>query len=260
MTEQNIFQKGYHKIKDYFSSGNNNQKQLQKQINLQELTLLQDQDNRNFTLGGLLSCLETIAFKETNSAPNFIKKYDGYNPKSVQDKKDLDKLIIQLRLQSKSFQNMYQEFTDDGRDYWYPDNLSREQIIEDISKWRVLVRPNYRQYYDNIIYLLEGEEEKIRYPKLNLNKKENERACCSPNKQIKLIPPNIAYINLRRKIVKNNYLKNKPFDNTLKLYKTEHCDSAFEKINERYRKALERHGDSCNCDECLGTLEIFNNY
>ena len=247
------------KVKNFFVPNSNNQMQLDQQINLQELTLLQDQDNRNFTLGGLLSCLETIAFRELNSPNNFIKKYDGYNPKSVQDKKDLDQLIIQLRIQSKAFHNMYQEFTDDGKEYWFPDNLSREEIIEDIKKWRVKVRADIRQYYDNIIYILEGEEERVKYPKLKVSKTNSEKASCSPRKLIKIIPPNIAYINLRRKIIKNNYLKNKPFDNNLKLYGKEHCDSAFEKMNERYKKALERHGDYCNCDTCIGTVEIFKN-
>lgn len=257
---ENILKRGYNKVRSFFSSNNNDQMQLDKQINLQELTLLQDQDNRNFTLGGLLSCLETIAFKESNSPNNFIKKYDGYNPKSVQDKKELEQLIIQLRIQSKAFHNMYQEFTNDGQDYWFPDNLSREEIINDIGKWRVKVRADFRQYYDNIIYLLKGEEERIKYPKLKFNKKDGEKASCSPRKQLKIIPPNISYINLRRKIVKINYLRDKPFDNTLRLYAKEHCDSAFEKINQRYKKAIEQHEDSCNCDVCIGTIEIFNNY
>ena len=35
---------------------------LQVELDLHKIEQLQDQDNRNFTLGGILSCLETIVF------------------------------------------------------------------------------------------------------------------------------------------------------------------------------------------------------
>lgn len=230
------------------------QAQSQSQLDLQKIVELQDQDCRNFTLGGLLSCLETIAYKES---PNFQKKYDGYNPKSVQEKKDIDKLIIQLRLQSKSFQNMYSEYTEMNDDnYWFPDNLSKDQIISDITSWKKKVKPQYKVYYDNIINLLNGNEEDIYYP--NLPKKKYAKASCDPKMQIKLIPPNIAYINLRRKIVKMNFKEGKQFDNTLKLYKTKHIDPNFEKINERYKKQLEKHDENCICENCLINIDCYN--
>lgn len=71
--------------------------QIDSQADLQKIVALQDQDCRNFTLGGLLSCLEIIAFRESQ---NFEKKNDGYNPKSIQEKKNTDQLIVQLRIQS----------------------------------------------------------------------------------------------------------------------------------------------------------------
>ena len=184
------------------------------------------------------------------------KKYDGYNPKSVQDKKNIDQLITQIRIQSKSFQNLYEECCDKYGDYWFPDNLNREEIINDISFWKKLVDPKYKVYYDNIIHILEGEEEKVEYPKLKRIKKEG-RASCDPEKQLKLIPPNIAYINYRRKIVKKNYLEKNAFNNNLELYKEDHCDPAFEKMNKRYKKALESHDENCICDDCCPTIDSF---
>ena len=231
--------------------------QEQEQIILQTIVQLQDQDNRNFTLGGLLSGLETIAYLQLSDSGKyrFRKKYDGYNPKSVQDKKNIDQLITQIRLQSKSFHNLYDECCDkNGGNYWYPDNLSKEDIISDIKKWKKLVAPDYKVYYDNIINILEGEDEKVYYPKLKRTNKEG-RASCDPQKQLKLIPPNIAYINYRRKIVKKIYLKNKTFNNKLELFKDEHCDSVFEKMNERYKKALESHNKNCICEDCCPTTE-----
>ena len=227
--------------------------QMQNQINRQQIVELQDQDNRNFTLGGLLSCLETIAYK-LNPKQIFRKKYDGYNPKSVQEKKTIDQLIIQLRLQSKSFHNLYDECCDKYEQYWYPDNLSKDNIIGDITNWKKEVPPQYKVYYDNIINILQGEDEKVTYPSFKKVKK-GERASCDPNKQLKLIPPNIAYINYRRKIVKLNYLNKKKFDNTLKLNSNDHIDKAFEKMNERYKKAIEEHNSSCICEDCCPMIE-----
>lgn len=239
------------------SNGQLGKAQMQQQINLQEIIRLQDQDCRNFTLGGLLSGLETIVYIQLPKKQQeiFRKKYDGYNPKSVQDKKNIDQLITQIRLQSKSFHNLYDECCNKNGNYWFPDNLSVEEIISDISKWKKLVRPEHKIYYDNIINILEGDDDKVVYPKLKRINKE-ERASCDPEKLVKLIPPNIAYINYRRKIIKKNYLENKPFNNKLELYRNEHCDSAFEKMNERYKKNFERHDQNCICESCCPSPEL----
>ena len=250
----NFIKRSYNTVKNFFKG--NEQISIQKQVDLQKLVQLQDQDNRNFTLGGILSCLETIAFKISPS-PNTPKKYDGYNPKSVQERKSLEQLVTQLRIQSKAFKNMYDECVDTHDNYWFPDNLSKEDIIEDIKKWKKLVTPQYKAYYDNIIYIFTEEEDKIYYPPIK-NIKNEKRASCDPEKQLKLIPPNIGYINYRRKLVKRDFLKGKQFDNTIKLYQEKHCDSAFEKMNERYKKALEKHGDFCDCEICICSVKFYN--
>jgi hypothetical protein len=208
---------------------------LQVELDLHKIEQLQDQDNRNFTLGGILSCLETIAFLFDN---NIKKKYNGYNPTSIQDKKTLEQLIIQLRIQSKAFQNMYEECIDKSGEYQFPSNLPKTEIIEDIKQWKKVVEANYKEYYDNIIYLFEGQEEKIHYPPIN-HKRQNP--VCNPEKQIKLIPPNIAYINLRRKLVKDDYMNGRTFDNNLQLYKEKHYDPRFEEMIETYKKGLENN-------------------
>ena len=71
------------------NNGQSNKVQMQQQINLQEIIRLQDQDCRNFTLGGLLSGLETIVYIQLPKSQQeiFKKKYDGYNPKSIQEMK-----------------------------------------------------------------------------------------------------------------------------------------------------------------------------
>ena len=208
---------------------------LQVELDLHKIEQLQDQDNRNFTLGGILSCLETIAFLFDK---NIKKKYNGYNPTSIQDKKTLEQLIIQLRIQCKAFQNMYEECIDKSGEYKFPSNLSKTEIIEDIKQWKKVVEPNYKEYYDNIIYLFEGQEEKIHYPQINYKR---QNPVCNPEKQLKLIPPNIAYINLRRKLVKDDYMNGRTFDNNLQLYKEKHYDPRFEEMIERYQKALENN-------------------
>lgn len=249
----NFFSRGYNYIKNKIRGEDKMRYQIDSQADLQKIVDLQDQDCRNFTLGGLLSCLETIAFRESQ---NFKKKYDGYNPKSIQEKKNTDQLIIQLRIQSKAFQNMYGECLDMNNDeYWFPSNLTKIDIINDIKFWKKKVPAKYRKYYDNIIYLFEGEDEKIDFPKLRINKEK--KAFCDPHLQIKLIPPNVSYINLRRKMVKKNYLEGKPFDNELKLYQKNHIDPAFEKMNERYKRELERHSEDCVCDQCNPYIDCF---
>lgn len=252
--QENFLKRGYNYIKNKIKGEGLMENQAQTQVNKQEIVFLQDQDCRNFTLGGLLSCLETIAYIQS---PDFQKKYDGYNPKSVQETKDLNQLIIQLRIQSKAFQNMYNECLEKNNDkYWFPSNLTKKDIIDDIKTWKKKIPPQYKVYFDNLIYLFDGEEEKIFYPKLRINK--NQKASCNPHLQIKLIPPNIAYINLRRKIVKKNYLEGKHFDNELKLYQNNHIDPAFEKMNIRYKRELEKHHKDCSCTQCNPYPECFD--
>lgn len=250
--QDNLFSRGFNYIKNKIRGEDKMKYQIESQANLQEIVALQDQDCRNFTLGGLLSCLETIAFRESN----FEKKYDGYNPKSIQEMKNIDQLIVQLRIQSKAFQNMYDECLDmNNGEYLFPSNLTKIDIINDINCWKKQVHSKYRKYYDNIIYLFEGKDEKIYYPKLKINKEK--KAFCDPHLQIKLIPPNVSYINLRRKMVKKNYLEGKPFDNELKLNQKNHIDPAFEKMNERYKRELERHSEDCSCYQCNPYIDCF---
>ena len=225
--------------------------QKQKMVNAQKILELQNQDTRNFTLGGLLSCLETIAFRYD---PKFKKKYDGYNPKSFQDKKNIIQLITQLRIESKAFRLMYEECIDKYNNYWFPDNLSKKDLLNDIKKWKHKIPAQYQIYYDNIINLFEGNMDDIYFPKIN-SQTNNQKASCDPNLQIKTIPPNIAYINLRRKLVKKQFLQNQKFDNTLKLYMDKHCDSTFEEMNERYRNLLEKHNELCTCDICVNSAD-----
>lgn len=231
-----------------YASKTNGSTSIMSQIDIQELVKLQDQDNRNFTLGGILSCLETIASKYDT---NIIKKYNAYNPTSVQDKKNIEQLIVQIRLQTKAFQNLYGECVDKYNYYWFPDNLNKDSIIKDVDRWKKKVEPQYKIYFDNIIYLFEGNDEKIFFPKI---KNKGEKASCDPKKQLELIPPNVSYINLRRKRVKKDFIEGKTFNNKLELFKSEHHDPTFEKINERYKKALSKHNEHCICSECVDDL------
>jgi len=146
--------------------------QVQQQIDLQTMVQLQEQEYRNFTLGSLLSGLETIAYLQLSDLQkySFTKKYDYYNHKFVQYLKNIDQLITEIRIQSKSFHILYDEYCDKNYgNNWFPDNL-REDIISDIIYWKKLVAPKYKIYYDNIIYILKGEGEKVEYPKINKNK------------------------------------------------------------------------------------------
>ena len=50
----------------------------------QKIVQLQEQGIINLTLGRLLSCLETIAYRYDQK---LVKKYDGYNPNQFKKKK-----------------------------------------------------------------------------------------------------------------------------------------------------------------------------
>ena len=61
---------------------------------------------------------------------------------------------------------MYSECIDKYGYYWFPDNLPKNNIINDIYKWKIIVPPNLRIYYDNIILLFEGRVNEIHFPKI----------------------------------------------------------------------------------------------
>lgn len=68
----NFFSRVYNYMKNKIRGEDKMRYQIDSQADLQKIVALQDQDCRNFTLGGLLSCLETIAFRESQNFKKII--------------------------------------------------------------------------------------------------------------------------------------------------------------------------------------------
>ena len=131
------------------------------QMLLNKQGFVQTQNDINLTLRGLLYLLETIAYRHGA----FHKKYDGCKPNSLRFE-SINQLINHLRVKSKAFHLLYKEFCEQFGHYSFPDNLNEEEIINDITCWKNYVPSEYKIYYDNVIYILCGRDEKVFYPEI----------------------------------------------------------------------------------------------
>ena len=75
-----------------------NQKKIQIQ-NKQTIAQKQAQNHIDLILRGFLYYLETIAHREGQ----FKRKFDNFNPNSIQGKENMNKLINHLRVKSRLF-------------------------------------------------------------------------------------------------------------------------------------------------------------
>ena len=210
---------------DYRPWESNVQKQIQ--ITKQTIAQIQAKNNIDLTLGGILYYLESIAYRQGK----FKRKFDKYNPNSIQGKENMNQLINHLRVKSKAFHLLYEEYCEEYKDYLLPLGLRKLEILRYIIHWKHFVPFEYQIYYDNILYILQGEGINVFYPE---SRKVNKFAI-----DIKI---NKTYFKPKKELFKEKYIGNNYFDDDLEL------EPYFMKFQEE--KRFKKHGYNCTCEDC----------
>ena len=148
-----------------------NQGQL-SQIKLQKPTLAQ-------LLSQRFSC--EVLFNLLSSGEKCIhhshkdRKYRFYDPLSTAKTKNQDDLELEFRNQLRCFQACFIDDVENGG-FRYPDNLNRQDIIDDIKGWMKFAQIGNRDIlyktYEKLISLLENEK-KIYVDKIKKSKNDD---------------------------------------------------------------------------------------
>lgn len=125
-----------------------------------------------------LSAAEKLVFGKYEG-----KKYGYYDEKNTCEWKNIEQRVRELRIQKECLQSMIKLFEQNSghSNYCFPDNLNKEEIIEDLQILKMEVKKmypknNYFSIYDDIINILNNKGAKAYtfeeiYP--NSSKKNN---------------------------------------------------------------------------------------
>lgn len=190
--------------------GRGNNFQQQQFVSKQEVEQIQDLELSIDTMCRVLTLGEKYAF-------GFNEKYGAYNMSSASGE-DLLRLFVR---EIEIFRLSYEDYVEEHGEYKFPRNLSKKQILEDISKWAQTAPEQSIIYYKaladvingNYKFSLKDEIKKLKAKKKQTSYKEGEKA-----KNLQKHVPVISHNT--RQLAKNaeeNYLKNKNYQPEVKL-------------------------------------------
>lgn len=144
--------------------GNKDKNHHQKMMQMQRQSKQQaiEQGLSHDILGQLLATAE--AFADTGKRERLFKAYEYFNS----SKKSKDNLREQFLMLTDVFKHSYNFFNHDHKNsggYEFPENLSKDQIIKLLEKWKSSVSLDDQYIYDKTIYLLIGIKPSQPYPK-----------------------------------------------------------------------------------------------
>ena len=126
------------------------QVQLNKQI--------QDQGYSYGVIGNIFSALEWYAYRISGiSNSNQDMTFNAYNNFNCGNQKELEDLKNQIITQIEIFKYSYQIYIKEHRKYDFPNNLSKEQMINLLIKWKSII-PDKKEhrFYDAMIEIING--------------------------------------------------------------------------------------------------------
>jgi hypothetical protein len=184
--------------------------QEQQYISKQEVAQIQDLELSIDTMCRVLTLAEKYAL-------GYNEKYGAYNMSSAKGE-DLLRLFVR---EIEIFRLSYEDYVEEYKEYKFPRNLSKGQILKDIENWAKVAHEESIIYYNalaNIIngnynFSLKDEIKKLKAKKKQTPYKEGEKA-----KNLQNHVPVISYNT--RQLAKNteeNYLKNKNYTPKVKL-------------------------------------------
>ena len=136
----------------------NNQIQRQSYLDLQTQQMYIDYKDVSDVLLSLLSTAEAISIKNDNE-----KVYGYYDEHSTAKTKGINSQKIQLLRLLREFYEMKNEFISKYKTYELPDNLTSNEIKEEIIYWKSLIKDDLKipKYFDEIIWALKKTKPRI---------------------------------------------------------------------------------------------------
>jgi hypothetical protein len=132
---------------------------MQRQIQLNQQKL--DQAYSYGVMGNIFSALEWYAYRLSGETPKDLR-FNNYNNFNSGNKKDLTQLKNQIITQIEIFKFSYLIYKKDHKKYEFPQNLTENDIIKEIEKWKNLIKnksPENLKYYDSILKIIQGESD-----------------------------------------------------------------------------------------------------
>ena len=192
-------------------------------------------------MGNLFSALEWYAYRNSDIEPKNLR-FNHYNNFNSGNKKELEKLKNQIVTQIEIFKFSYLIFKKIHKKYEFPSNLSENEIIEEIEKWKDLIQnksPENIKYYDAIIAIIKGNE--ISFVDENKNKLLENGA--DPNKMNpKFIMNQAAAVLSHTQSLANDktFIEN---GNRMDLDEEEVGDKKLQKIGEKQNENQEKENE-----------------
>jgi len=122
----------------------------------EEIIKRQNQFFSNNIMCKMLSAAECYFNKEFNQNSNIFGYYNNFNSGYLKSKENLKK---QFLTEIELFKNSYENFHYEYNKYIYPDNLSKNKIIQIVNIWLNTFYKNNNsdyQYYERILKILSG--------------------------------------------------------------------------------------------------------
>ena len=126
----------------------------QKQQYISKQQQISDQALSYSTTGTVLSALESYA-NHHGCHSNIFNAYDNFHSGSVKSKEELKhQIIAQLEILNASHSIYRKQYGE----YQFPQNMSQQQMIEVINKWKTYVPLQDKVYYDTAAQILQGKQ------------------------------------------------------------------------------------------------------
>ena len=136
------------------NSGYGQEQWQQKQGQLNKQQQISDQALSYSTTGTVLSALESYA-NHFRCNSHIFNAYDNFNCGTTKRPEQLkDQIIAQLDVLNASHSIYRKQYGG----YQFPQNMTQQQMIQVINKWKTYVPQQDRVYYDTAIKILQGQQ------------------------------------------------------------------------------------------------------
>ena len=226
----------------FLSIGPEQTQKLKQKVDQKQIKL-QDQNNSNRLLVLLLSSAENLASKMN---PNLKREYISHDFGHSYESKSLNKILLQFIEQIEIFESSYIRYCKTHKcPYDFPydstkkNGLSKEEIINDLIKWKNIVRKEYKKYYQAVIDIFDNKripdftEDIENIPDIDDFGREDR---CNPKELRDVYPVLLEQMYSEKKKISNDYSNNKGLKIVINKRENNSNYEYEQKINEKLMK------------------------